>query len=46
MTTKNKLYLNWNCSPSSSASLGFISNIPENGKGCPPYAYSVTEKQN
>jgi len=29
-----------NCSPSSSASLGVISKIPENGNGCPPYAYS------
>lgn len=34
------LYLNLNCSPSSSASLGVISNMPEKGYGWPPYAYS------
>ena len=37
---KQHNYLNLNCSPKSSASLGEISNIPEKGKGCPPYANS------
>ena len=32
--------LNRNCSPNSPAARGAMSKMPENGKGCPPYAYS------
>lgn len=38
------IYLNLNCSPSSSAVLGGISNIPDIGSEWPPYAYSTKKE--